>query len=53
MDYHAEVKLPNLNDMTIEEYYRGKDFGQVAAQVTGQIESSDNFICKRCTSPGG
>jgi hypothetical protein len=53
MDYHAEVKLPNLNDMTIEEYYRGKDFGRVAAQVTGQIESPDDFICKRCTSPGG
>lgn len=53
MDYHAEVKLPNLNDMTIEEYYRGKDFERVTAQVTGQIESPGDFICKRCTSPGG
>lgn len=53
MDYHGEVKLPNLNDMTISEYYLSRDFANLKDKVTGRVESEDDFICKRCTSPGG
>jgi molybdenum cofactor biosynthesis enzyme MoaA len=53
MDYHHEVKLPSLKDMTLVDYFRSDAYAQLAAQVTGSIESPDNFICKRCISPGG
>ncbi len=53
MDYHAEVPLPNLNDMTVMEYLKSPEFQQVRDMVEGRRESPENFICKRCTSPGG
>lgn len=53
MDYHNEVKLPNIHDMSLLEYYHSEEFAAVAGCVTGKNASDPNFICKRCTSPGG
>jgi len=47
-DYHGEVKLPNLNDMSLMEYFNSKEYHNIAQKVRGTIESEDNFICKRC-----
>lgn len=53
MDYHREVTLPNLNDMTLMEFYQSDTYQSLFKQVTGKEESVHNFICKRCTSIGG
>jgi len=53
MDYHGEVSLPNLNQMSISEYLASAAYNDIANAVTGRTESAANFICKRCTSPGG
>jgi len=53
MDYHGEVDLPNIKDMTIEDYLRSDAFRELRNMVKGRKKSPDNFICKRCSSPGG
>jgi hypothetical protein len=53
MDYHAEVKLPSLADTWLVEYFRSEEYQRLAMTVSGQIESPADFLCKRCTSPGG
>jgi hypothetical protein len=53
MDYHHEVKLPNINDMSLLDYFHSDEYLQIVLQVRGLAESPENFICKRCTSPGG
>lgn len=53
MDYHGEVRLPSLADMTLVEYFESDAYRQLVAMVSGAVESPANFICKRCISPGG
>ncbi len=53
MDYHGEVKLPNLKDISLVDYFLSDEYQKLFGMVTGSIESPDNFICKRCISPGG
>lgn len=53
MDYHGEVQLPSLKNMTLVEYFGSFTYRELAGKVTGSIESEPDFICKRCTSPGG
>lgn len=53
MDYHHEVKLPNINDMSLIDYFHSEEYKTIVMKVRGDIESEENFICKRCTSPGG
>ena len=53
MDYHGEVQLPNINDMSILDYYQSDEYRKLSMMVRGKSESPDNFICKRCVSPGG
>lgn len=53
MDYHHEVKLPNINNMSLLTYYHSPEYAELAGKVSGRIESEENFICKRCISPGG
>ena len=53
MDYHNEVKLPNINDMSLLNYYHSREYEELVGKVSGRLESEDNFICKRCISPGG
>lgn len=53
MDYHGEVALPNLNDVTLVDYFRSDAYRAIAEQVCGARASAPAFICKRCISPGG
>ena len=53
MDYHHEIKLPNINEISLLDYFHGPDYADLVAKVSGKKRSDDNFICKRCTSPGG
>ena len=53
MDYHHEVKLPNINEMSLIDYFESRAYETLVGQVGGSVSSPDNFICKRCTSPGG
>lgn len=53
MDYHHEVKLPNINDMPLVDYFQSEQYAEIVGWVSGTRESPENFICKRCTSPGG
>ena len=53
MDYHKEVIYGNLKDQTISEVFESKAYKNIYNQVHGNIKSPDDFICKRCQSPGG
>jgi len=53
MDYHSEVKMPNIFDVPIAALFNDPTYRKVVKQVTGGAESPEDFICKRCTSPGG
>lgn len=53
MDYHHEVKLPNINDVSLLDYFYSDEYIRLVKMVRGDIDSADDFICKRCTSPGG
>ncbi len=54
MDYKKEIPwLGNLNDMTITEYFESDPYKKWIDMGTGKIKSLNEFICKRCISPGG
>jgi len=53
MDYHAEVALPSLRDVTIAEWRASDAFRRLREQVTGASRPAAGFLCNRCTSPGG
>lgn len=53
MDYHKEVLLPNVKEMSISTYFQSNAYRDLVDHVTGKKESEANFICKRCISPGG
>jgi intein/homing endonuclease len=53
MDYNREVVIGNLNNNTIQEIYNSKNWKHIYNQCTGKEKSPDDFICKRCSSPGG
>ena len=53
MDYHGEVGLPSLSEITIGEYLRSPAYAQLCASVRGTGPTPNGFICTRCTSPGG
>lgn len=53
MDYHAEVKLPNLNEISLLDYYHGPEYYSLVEQVSGVIGCTPGHICTRCISPGG
>jgi hypothetical protein len=53
MDYHGEVKLPNIQDTWLVDYFHSEEYRKLVASVAGMIESPEDFLCKRCISPGG
>jgi len=53
MDYHKETVFGNLKEQTLEEVFNTDEYKNILKQVVGEIESPDDFICKRCMSPGG
>lgn len=52
-DYHANVKLPNINDVSLLEYFHGPEYRALVEKVSGTTACEPGFICTRCTSPGG
>ncbi len=53
MDYHREVKLPNIKDMSLLDYFHSPAYRKLVEKVSGRKACEDGFICRRCTSPGG
>jgi len=53
MDYFRETIINDLNNMTVEEHFKSDNWKYIYNQVRGREESPENFICKRCMSPGG
>jgi hypothetical protein len=53
MDYHSEVKLPSIKDTSLLDYFYGQEYHDLVEQVSGRKACSPDFICARCTSPGG
>jgi len=53
MDYFRETIINDLNKISIEEHFKSDSWKNMCDMVTGRKESPDNFICKRCMSPGG
>jgi len=51
-DYHKEIELPNLNDMSPLQYFTSDEYKNIFGKHCGEIESEENFICKRCLEPG-
>ncbi|MFH1972234.1 MAG: radical SAM/SPASM domain-containing protein [archaeon] len=48
MDYHKEEVLGNITKNTLNEIKNSSRMKEVFGKAKGEIESSDNFICKRC-----
>lgn len=53
MDYHGEVPLPNINDVSLLDYFHGAEYYELVETVSGRVPCHPGFICTRCTSPGG
>ncbi|MCB9487499.1 MAG: SPASM domain-containing protein [Deltaproteobacteria bacterium] len=53
MDYHGETALPSLADMSLVEYFQSDPYSNLVGMVTGQVESPDDFLCKRCENTAG
>ena len=53
MDYHKEIKLPKIQDIGLVDFVKSEHYLNLVNQVLGLKESPKNFICKRCSSPGG
>lgn len=52
-DYCKEVILGDIRKNSISEIMESEIYKKVNQQVRGQAASEPNFLCKRCTSPGG
>jgi hypothetical protein len=52
-DYHLETVLGNLGEQTIREVVKSKRYRETLYKALGMLPSSDDFLCKRCSKPGG
>lgn len=53
MDYSRETIIGDLNKQSVSNFFKSKDYNTWCNMVTGKVESPEDFICKRCLSPGG
>jgi len=53
MDYHRETVFGSIVERNLDDILAGPAYADLSGKVTGQIASPDDFICKRCISPGG
>lgn len=53
MDYGHEVKLPNIHDMSLLEYFHSGAYMDLTEKISGRVGAEPGFICTRCQSPGG
>jgi hypothetical protein len=52
-DYHKETVFGNIIKYPIDQILRSSEYHDLLEKVTGKKPSPVNFLCKRCTSPGG
>ncbi len=54
MDFHKETATVDVNDFSsLEDLLSSGPVSRLRNQALGREESSREFICRRCTSPGG
>jgi len=53
MDYHRETVFGNIQKQSLDQILSGSKFVDLSAQAEGKVTSPDDFICRRCYSPGG
>ena len=54
MDYKRETAFgASVKDKSIEELFSSASFKGLIRKGIGEVDSEENFICKRCISPGG
>jgi MoaA/NifB/PqqE/SkfB family radical SAM enzyme len=53
MDYHHRTVFGDITKNSLNEIYASENYVNLAMQVIGRAKSPDDFICKRCVSPGG
>jgi hypothetical protein len=53
MDYHAEVDLPSVVNMSLLDYFHGPEYTELVEKVSGRKGCEPGYICTRCISPGG
>ena len=53
MDYFRETVIGDLRKTNVEEFFKSNTYKEWVDKVRGNIESPEDFICKRCQSPGG
>jgi hypothetical protein len=53
MDYHHRTVFGDITKNTLEEIYCSNEYLHLAQQVIGETPAPDDFLCKRCVSPGG
>lgn len=53
MDYKRQTVFGDIKKMGLNEIYNSEKFISIVRQTAGKECSSDNFICKKCVSPGG
>lgn len=53
MDYHREQVFGDIVQDDLDTILSGATFLELKKMVTGEKDSPDDFICKRCISPGG
>lgn len=51
MDYHREICLPNIMDITLEEYFKSSAYQELHDIFSGEQKAPDRFICTRCSQP--
>lgn len=53
MDYHKETVFGNIMDEDLNAILSGPRWKAMRKMALGQSPSPEDFICKRCISPGG
>lgn len=53
MDYHREEVFGDVTRISLRDILEGPTFNNLLDRAEGRAPSGDDFICKRCISPGG
>lgn len=53
MDYKRNTVFGDIREKNLSDIYNSEKILKLCKQTTGKASSPDNFICKKCTSPGG
>ncbi|MEW6348713.1 MAG: radical SAM/SPASM domain-containing protein [Thermodesulfobacteriota bacterium] len=52
MDYHKESVFGDVSRQTLQEVFSSRECKTMRAMAKGEVESPEDFICRRCTWPG-